>query len=129
MLNQLTMFQQLDARMHWLTDRQTVLSSNIANADTPGFAAKDLKPLNFKQHLGGQLAMQTAATGHLAGFVPASTAKAVAVKAESATPDGNTVSLEDELQKSSQTSMDYNLASQLYQKNKNMLRIAVGSSK
>ena len=129
MLNQLTMFQQLDARMHWLTDRQNILSSNIANADTPGYAAKDLGAMSFKQQLGAQLAMQTSEAGHLAGFTPNLTSKAITIKADSATPDGNTVSLEDELQKSSQTSMDYQLASQLYAKNKNMLRIAVGSSK
>ena len=40
----LSMLQQ---RMTWLSQRQNVLSQNVANADTPGYAAHDLKPLDF----------------------------------------------------------------------------------
>ncbi len=33
-----------DRRMRWLDRRQQVLAQNIANADTPGWTARDLRP-------------------------------------------------------------------------------------
>ena len=33
--------------MSWLHQRQDVLSQNVANVDTPGFTARDLKPVDF----------------------------------------------------------------------------------
>ena len=33
--------------MCWLNARQNVLSQNVANADTPGYTARDLKPVDF----------------------------------------------------------------------------------
>ena len=40
-------FSMLRERMTWLNQRQDVLSQNVANADTPGYVARDLKPLDF----------------------------------------------------------------------------------
>ena len=37
--------------MSWLSARQNVLSQNVANADTPGYSAVDLKPLDFEKVL------------------------------------------------------------------------------
>src|ERR1700744_5136144 len=39
----------LRERMSWLNARQNVLSQNVANADSPGYTARDLKPLDFAQ--------------------------------------------------------------------------------
>ena len=39
----------LRERMTWLNQRQDVLSQNVANADTPGYVARDLKPLDFDE--------------------------------------------------------------------------------
>src|SRR5271167_637520 len=41
----------LRERMSWLNQRQDVLTQNVANADTPGFSARDLKPLDFSDEL------------------------------------------------------------------------------
>ena len=41
----------LRERMTWLNQRQDVLSQNVANADTPGYVARDLKPLDFDDML------------------------------------------------------------------------------
>ena len=43
------LFSMLRERMTWLNQRQDVLSQNVANADTPGYVARDLKPLDFQQ--------------------------------------------------------------------------------
>src|ERR1700722_5065264 len=41
----------LKTRRTWLNQRQDVLSQNVANADTPGYAARDLKPVDFSDIL------------------------------------------------------------------------------
>src|SRR3546814_14125761 len=52
------LFGMLQRRMDWLGDRQRVLSQNVANSDTPHYAARDLKPLKF-----GELVQGTAPAG------------------------------------------------------------------
>jgi len=48
-LNKIPVFAAITKRMHWLNQRQKVLADNIANSDTPGYAPKDLKEINFKR--------------------------------------------------------------------------------
>ena len=38
----------LKTRMRWLESRQKILSENVANAETPGYRERDLRPLDFK---------------------------------------------------------------------------------
>ena len=45
------LISMLRERMSWLHQRQDVLSQNVANADTPSFVARDLKPLDFDDML------------------------------------------------------------------------------
>ncbi len=50
-LPEIPLLSMLKTRMTWLNQRQDVLSQNVANADTPGYAAHDLKPVDFSQEL------------------------------------------------------------------------------
>ena len=50
-LNKLDIFRLTNSKMGWLSERQTVLAQNIANADTPGYKAKDLKVPDFSSML------------------------------------------------------------------------------
>ena len=45
------LLSMLKSRMSWLEARQDVLSQNVANADTPGYVAHDLKPMDFESLL------------------------------------------------------------------------------
>ena len=38
------LFALADRRLAWIDQRQQLLSQNVANADTPGWRARDLKP-------------------------------------------------------------------------------------
>lgn len=49
----LPLFSLLSQRMAWLGKRQQVLAHNIANANTPGYRAQDLKEPSFKQLMQG----------------------------------------------------------------------------
>ena len=48
-LSKIPIFEAIAKRMSWLGERQTVLAQNVANADTPGFAARDLKAPDFSR--------------------------------------------------------------------------------
>src|SRR5579863_4806516 len=50
-LPDIPLLSMLRQRMSWLNQRQDVLSQNVANSDTPGYAARDLKPVDFSQAL------------------------------------------------------------------------------
>lgn len=126
----------LRERMSWLNARQSVLSQNVANADTPGYIARDLKPLDFQDTLrhstssavsGGQLAVTN--SRHIA----ISTANGAAfenTRADDAegTPTGNTVSVEEEMMKVADTQAQYQAATDLYAKAVSMMRTAIDKS-
>ena len=50
-LNNLAMFAMVKRRLDWFNQRQEVISQNIANADTPMYASRDIAPFNFKKEL------------------------------------------------------------------------------
>ncbi len=118
-------------RLSWLGQRQQVLANNVANANTPGYRARDLKALNFKQMLGGggaKLGMAATNAGHLAGQSRKPAAGAVEEKVDSheIVTSGNSVSLEEEMMKVGKTMMDYQLTTNLYSKHIKMIKTALG---
>jgi flagellar basal-body rod protein FlgB len=114
--------------MTWLGQRQQVLAQNIANADTPGYAAQDLKEPYFKDLLrgaSGRLEMAATAPGHLGGANPAKPVVERSPDSERKT-SGNSVVLEDEMMKVSKTAMDFQLTTNLYRKHLGMIKTALG---
>jgi len=45
--NKLPLIGMLTGKMSWLSQRAEVLAENIANADTPGYVARDLEEVDF----------------------------------------------------------------------------------
>jgi flagellar basal-body rod protein FlgB len=130
-LNNLKLFKMAMTRMDWATQRQRVLSQNISNADTPLYRPKDLNALNFKQVLRGEMAphVQVAMTNphHLKGTIPEQEKfrDIGQRKTFEASPDGNQVVVEEQMQKVSDTRAAYDTAITLMQANLKMLSIAV----
>ena len=56
MLSGIDLFQVAGDRMRYLTERQTLIARNIANADTPGYKAQDLAPFTPVPAPGGTTA-------------------------------------------------------------------------
>ncbi len=120
-------------KMNYLSARQGVLAQNIANADTPGFRAQDIKAPDFSamvQQAGGMMPLARTDGKHLPGgnangsaFTP--TARAVTFETN---PNGNTVTLEEEVQKMAMNQMDYNQTLALYRKTADMFKTAIGRS-
>ena len=101
-LNNLKLFQMALTKMDWASTRQKVLSQNVANADTPDYREKDLKPLNFKQVLHESSPVKVTRTDphHLPGTIPEQ--QRFNGKREQRTfeesPDGNKVVVEEQMQ-------------------------------
>jgi flagellar basal-body rod protein FlgB len=128
------LFQLISARLSWLSQRQAVLSQNVANADTPDYRPKDLRAGDFARLVEGVagrpggLVMARTARAHLDGAPVARIGLAAhnqAIQYEVA-PDGNAVVLEEQSAKAAETALDFQLTSNLYRKYLGMVRIALG---
>jgi flagellar basal-body rod protein FlgB len=129
-MSQLESLNRLEGRMQWLAARQQVLTNNIANADTPGYRAMEVKEPSFKstlQHLGGVQLAQTNER-HISATRTSTASGEIMVNRRpiEVSPTGNSVNLEDEMSKAAQNVMDYQLATNLYRKQINMLMTAAG---
>jgi flagellar basal-body rod protein FlgB len=132
-LDDMPIFAMLKNRLGYLTDRQKLIAENVANADTPGYSPKDLKPFTLAQP--GALSAAGVAPVAMALTSPMQLAAPVAAAASGAkpvvTPDsettlnGNSVVLEEEMMKMSQTRSDYDAAVSFYQKSLGLLQMAV----
>ncbi len=131
-LPDIPLLSMLKTRMTWLNQRQDVLTQNVANADTPGYAAHDLKPVDFSGALrkvnapaAGQLTVTD--PRHIA--LPATSGggfENVTTPDSEANPNGNSVSLEQEMIKVSDTQAQFQAATNLYSKAMSMMRTAIG---
>jgi len=130
----------LKKRMHWLNTNQSVLSENIANADTPGYANKQLEKQDFSNLLGEVNAgsgggaqavsatqLKTNNTRHIGSAGSAGTgARLESSKGNEEALNGNSVVLEEEMLKLADNQMEYGMAVNLYKKNMQLLKIAMG---
>jgi len=132
-LPDIPIFSILRERMAWLNQRQSVLSENVANADTPGFVSRDLKPMDFQQEL--QSAGGSSITGltvtnprHIAAQTTTgdSDFNVTDTPDVEANPNGNAVSLEQEMIKVSDTQMQFQAAANLYGKAMSLMKTAIG---
>ena len=124
------LLSMLRERMTWLNQRQDLLSQNVANADTPGYVAKDLKALDFDKALrqaGSGGAMMTTNSRHIA-LSPGRASKFEEHDApdQASNPNGNAVSLEMEMIKVSDTQAQFQAAANLYAKAMTLMKTAIG---
>ena len=127
MLDAIPVFALLKAKLGYDGERQKVIAQNVANADTPGYAPRDLSSFSFSGALsqaGGIAPVRTHAA-HLAGR-PASAGawKAADAPDTEARIDGNQVVLEEQMMKLNDASSDYQTALTLYSQSLGLLRTA-----
>ena len=132
-INKLKLFAALNEKMDWLGQRQRVLTQNIANANTPDYKPKDLKPTDFraalKQADTSNRALRTTATSpqHVMTGATASPNFRENLKRDyrETTPAGNSNTLEDQMNNLAQNADENRLASQLYKKYAGMFRMVL----
>lgn len=133
MLDGIDVFRITGARMRHLSERQNVLAQNIANANTPHYRARDVKPFQFDSALlrgpaNGAAPLHLSATrpGHIGAATGGGTVTADRAKSYGEDPDGNTVNLEEQMVKQADVAKAYDMATTVYKRGAAMLRTAVG---
>ena len=119
------LFRLAEQRLAWVGRRQELLAQNVANANTPGYQPRDLSP--FARALAqadGGAALTRTDPKHIAVTGSAQSERPVRPREHS--PDGNGVSMEDQLTKVADTSNTQELVSNLYRKYQGMFRTALG---
>jgi flagellar basal-body rod protein FlgB len=135
MLSGIDLFQVAGDRMRYLTERQTLIARNIANADTPGYKAQDLAPFAPNLGTGGASAADVSAVAlvqtnpvHLQ-LEPDAVASQQPVDTEAdyggEKPTGNTVSVEEQMIKSADVSNAFAMATAVYTKSISIMKTAV----
>lgn len=118
-MSPLYVLQLASQSAQWLSARQSLIATNVANANTPGYRAVDLQP--FSAVLDStQITMATTNPAHMTA-TQADFASARAVESDSAdeTLSGNSVNLEQEMIKLGDVnraySMDTNIKRAIHQ--------------
>jgi flagellar basal-body rod protein FlgB len=117
------LFALADRRLSWIDARQAVLAQNVANADTPGWHSRDLKPFAASLGAAGIALVQTD-PGHLSGTAGGTMGAAEQISERA--PDGNGVALDQELVKVADTDASHELVSNVTRKYLGMFRLAIG---
>ena len=120
------LFDLAQKRLVWTAQRQSVLATNIANANTPGFQGRDIK--SFATVLAGTGAVGPARTqtGHMAGTVPTGLASLITDPPTARALDGNTVALDQQLTKVANTETTQSLVTTIWKKYMGMFSMALG---
>jgi flagellar basal-body rod protein FlgB len=129
-LGKMSLFATLKKRMDYINNRQEVLAENIANADTPKYVARDLRPFDFKDLMRRQ-EMHVSPVGTNAKHIGTAPARIRDYGAENPKPyestiNGNQVVLEEQMTKMSESQIDHELTTELYRKNMTLFKIALG---
>ncbi|HEX2582433.1 MAG TPA: hypothetical protein VHL08_10730 [Dongiaceae bacterium] len=125
-MDQIPLIAALRQRLNWLVARENVLSQNIANADTPHYAARDVKEIDFSALLDRVLDPARTAAGHLGGIHADGGITSRKDQTYEVAPSGNSVILEEQMTKLSTTQSRYDLLIGIYRKQLEMMRTAFG---
>lgn len=105
----LALFALASRQANWLDAREATIASNVANANTPGYEARDLAPFDsVMSNL--QLSMATTSPGHIQPV--SASGESVKVKPQESWDvvySGNSVNLEQEMMKASDVSRAHSL--------------------
>lgn len=132
-LSDLPVLSMLRTRMEWSQARQKVLAENVANADTPGFQARDLvapkfdEPNQLARPEVSDVSLRRTEPLHLAGDPNSGSSFKSTVSGNfDVQPTGNGVNLEDQMMKVAGNQMDYQVATALYMRSLNLIKTALG---
>lgn len=126
------LFQMIQDKMKYHAARQSVLASNVANVDTPGYRAQDLKQPDFASALSSHqsagmmvktnpLHMNPGRSGS-GGFNRSSDRE----NTYELNPNKNNVVIEEEIMRVAENQSEYQKMISVYRKSIDMFKIALG---
>lgn len=120
----------LKTSMAYSHERQDMLARNIANIDTPGYQAREMKEVDFKRIMQAEsrrLEMRGTSIRHQQPLTASQTFRDEKLRnAFEETPTENTVNLEEQMAKVAENEMQHQQATNLYQKTSKMFKVALG---
>ena len=135
MLDNIGLMRGIGGKMNYLNQSQVVTSENIANADTPEYRPRDLTEVDFGAVLSEvtgskKVRMDRTTEGHImpGGDLDSARNRKSRMTYEVA-PADNAVIIEEQMVKATQTTMDYNLMTNLMRKNVGMIQTAIGKGR
>ncbi len=131
-----TIFSAIQMRMQNLSQRQQVIAQNLANSETPGYKSRDVSEPNFGDLLQGAGGISIAKprvelTGtmkNLGAVQPMGSGLVFDKDVTETKPDGNNVTLEDQLLKMGKVQADFSAMTNIYRKQMVLLKTALGKS-
>lgn len=122
--------------MKYLAARQRVIAQNVANSETPGYKARELSQPDFGDLLAGSAGGARVARPHvdltptmnaLGAHVPAGADQSRPDRdVTEIKPDGNNVTLEDQLMKMGTLQADFTAMTNLYRRQQALMKTALG---
>lgn len=132
-IENISLFKAMNAKMSYLAERQKVISQNIANADTPGYISKDLGKADFSAMVSNisknKMHVSMEKSNPMHQFAPDQSPEPKLANNKipyDVEPDGNSVNIEEQMVKASETQMNYTLMLNLYRNASDMMKTAIG---
>lgn len=130
--NDIKIMSMAKSHMRYQTQRQKVLSQNIANIDTPNYKAEDLKPLDFGKLAEAEakrLELRATSPKHLGGFNPFGGPYREEELRDTyeTSPTENNVVLDEQMANVNATQGQFQFSSSLYRKMNSLFRSALGN--
>lgn len=134
--NNLALFRMAQTRMDFVAQRQKTLAQNIANVDTPGYRAREVREPDFQSlaqqatERQTQTAMAVTRPGHIRNDLPdpGPFREDTVRRTFETTISGNNVILEEQVEQLSRGRSQYDLALTLLRKNTQMIKRALGAN-
>ncbi len=128
MFYDLNVFKTAHAMATHAGQRQAVIARNMANADTPGYQPRDIEAFQKAfENSRREVAMTATRAGHLNGASGPQPWAEYEV-APSGDPNGNGVSIEEEMFKAVEVKRQHDRALTIYKSSMNILRSSIGRS-
>lgn len=102
--------------------RQAVIATNVANADTPGYRARDMEAFNPDR---SDFALRRTHAGHMAGSGRAA-GNIFELRGMGTDPNGNSVILEDQILRGIEASRHHSRAVTVYKNALDIMRASIG---
>ena len=130
-IGELPLFAALRTKMQWHQTRQGMLAENVANAETPGYRGRDLKAFSFAEHVSAFSSASVLTVKTNQNHIQTGNTNNVSFGSRTLnnfeiTPEGNGITLEDEMMKVASNQLDYQAATTVYQRSMRLLRTAMG---
>ena len=126
MMKDLSILNVAGAMARHASARHKLIAENVSNADTPGYRAKDISGFNAEQ--AERLYDVAGARGDRA-LTLLRMMQAHELENSAASPNGNTVQVEDQMARSADAQAQHETAMAIYRKSMDLLRLSFSSQR